>query len=174
MGVSLGLEWRLDWTYVVSWVHGKVGLHVMLVRTPDSASHAGPGLSEGENTLNIVASDLLAGDWVNDGRIDAEEWEGGTARLGGGNTSERGDDVGADLGLPVGLILLAVAISVCISGKLTSITWHSFFPTVSWYHFHTSGAIGSPTVPRTRRVFIWAVMCWSSARLSSLRAVGAT
>jgi hypothetical protein len=114
---------------------------------------------EGENSLNIVASDLLARDRVNDGRLNAEEWEGGTSWLGGGNTGERGDNVRAGLGLPVGLISLVVAISVCISGKLTSITWHSFFPTVSWYHFHTSGAIGSPTVPRTRRLFIWAVMC---------------
>lgn len=124
------------------------------MRTPDSAGHAGPCVLEGEHTLDIIASDLLARDRVNDGRLDAEEWEGGAAGLGGGNTSERGDDVGAGLGLPVGLILLVVAISVCIRGKLTSITWHSFFPTVSWYHFHTSGAIGSPTVPRTRRLFI--------------------
>ena len=69
--------------------------------SPDCASHARPWLLEGQNTLNIVSVNLLAGDGVDDRRLDTEEWEGGTAWLGGCNTSKRSDDVGSGLGLPV-------------------------------------------------------------------------
>lgn len=70
---------------------------------PDGASHAWPGLLEGKDTLDIVAMDLLARDRVDDRRLDAEEGKRGGAGLGGSNTSKRGDDVGAGLGLPVRL-----------------------------------------------------------------------
>lgn len=71
--------------------------------TPDGTGHARPGLLKGKHTLNIVAGDLLAGDRVDDGRVNTEEWQGSTARLGGSDTTQRGDDVGTSLGLPVGL-----------------------------------------------------------------------
>lgn len=60
-------------------------------------------------------------------------------------------------------------------GKIfTSTIWASFFPTTSKYHFQTSAAIGSPTEPSTRRCLIACLQWESPARLSSLKAVGAT
>ena len=99
--VSSYLSWRKFCTHVVSLVHVQVRIHVSLVCSPDCASHARPWLLEGQNTLNIVSVNLLAGDGIDDRRLDTEEWEGGTAWLGGCNTSKRSDDVGSGLGLPV-------------------------------------------------------------------------
>ena len=61
--------------------------------TPHGAGHAGPRLLEGQNTLDIIADNLLSGDGVDNGRLDTEEGQGGTAGLGGGDTAERGDDM---------------------------------------------------------------------------------
>lgn len=90
-------------THVVALVDVEVGVHVPLVRGPDGTGHAGPRVLDGEDTLDIVALELLAGNGVDDRRLDAEEGEGGGAGLGGGDAGERGDDVGTSLGLPVGL-----------------------------------------------------------------------
>ena len=88
---------------VVALVDVEVGFHVALVGAPDGAAHGGPGLLESEDAFDVVAVNFLAGDGVDDGGFDAEEGEGGGARFGGGDTGERGDDVGAGFGLPVGL-----------------------------------------------------------------------
>lgn len=69
--------------------------------TPHGAGHAGPRLLEGQNTLDIVAKNLLSGDGVDNGRLNTKEGQRSTAGLGGGDTAERGDDIGASLGLPV-------------------------------------------------------------------------
>lgn len=61
--------------------------------TPHSTSHAGPGLFEGKNAFNIIAADLLTGDWVNDSGLNAEERQGRTSGLGRGNTTQGSDDV---------------------------------------------------------------------------------
>lgn len=71
------------------------------MRGPDGAGHARPRLLDGQNTLNIVSVELPAGDGVDDNRLDTEEGEGSGSGLGGGNTGERGNDVGTSLGLPV-------------------------------------------------------------------------
>jgi len=57
---------------------------------------------------------------------------------------------------------------------LTSTMCASCLPTTSWYHFHTSAAIGSPTDPRTRSFFICCLTWWSPALFNSRSAVGAT
>lgn len=69
--------------------------------TPHGAGHAGPRLLEGQNTLDIVAKNLLPGDRVDNGRLNTKEGQRSTAGLGGSDTTERGDDIGASLGLPV-------------------------------------------------------------------------
>lgn len=73
--------------------------------TPDGTGHAGPGLLESKYTLNIVAGDLLTRHRVDDNGLNTEEWQGSTAGLGGSDTTQGGDDVGASLGLPVGLYM---------------------------------------------------------------------
>jgi hypothetical protein len=88
-------------SYVVTLVHVQVGVHVTLVGTPHSTGHAGPRLLEGQDTLDIVAKNLLAGDGVDNGRLDTEEGQGSTTGLGRSDTTERGDDVRAGFGLPV-------------------------------------------------------------------------
>lgn len=90
-------------SYVVTLVDIQICLHVALVGTPDGTGHARPGLPKGKHTLDLVAGNLLARDRVDDSRVNTEEWQGSTTRLGGGDTTQRGDDVGASLGLPVGL-----------------------------------------------------------------------
>lgn len=73
--------------------------------TPDGTGHRGPGLLESEYTLDIVAIDLLTRDGVDNGGLNTEEGQRGTAGLGGGNTTQGSDDVGTSLGLPVGLLM---------------------------------------------------------------------
>lgn len=89
--------------YVVALVDVQVSIHVALVCSPDGTGHAGPGLLECQDTLDIVTSDFLARDGINDGGLNAKEGQRGTARLGGGNTTQRCNDVGTSLGLPVSL-----------------------------------------------------------------------
>lgn len=90
-------------TYVVTLVDIQIGVHVALVSTPHGAGHAGPGLLEGQNTLNVIATDLLTRDGVNDGGFNTKERQRGATRLGRSDTTQRGNHVGAGLGLPVGL-----------------------------------------------------------------------
>jgi len=73
------------------------------VGTPDGTGHRGPGLLEGEHTLDIVTSDFLTRDGVNNGGLNTEERQRGTTGLGGGDTTKGSDDVGTSLGLPVGV-----------------------------------------------------------------------
>jgi hypothetical protein len=86
---------------VVSLVDIQVCVHISLVCAPDGASHARPCLLEGQNTLDVVAVELLAGDGVDDCGFDTEEGKGRATGLGRGDTSEGGDDVRAGLCLPV-------------------------------------------------------------------------
>lgn len=90
-------------TYVEALVDVKVGLHVALVVTVDGSVHARPCLLEGQDTLNVVSVELLARHGVNDGGLNTEEWKRSASGLGRGDTCKRGDNVGAGLGLPVGL-----------------------------------------------------------------------
>ena len=90
-------------THVVTLVNVEVGIHITLVRPPDGTGHARPGLLECQNTLDVVAGNLLAGDGVNNSGLNTEEGQRSTAGLGGGDTTQRGDDVGTSLSLPVGL-----------------------------------------------------------------------
>lgn len=68
---------------------------------PHGTGHARPGLLEGENAFNIVATDLLTRNRVNDRGFNTEEGQGGASRLGRGNTTHGGDDMGTRLRLPV-------------------------------------------------------------------------
>jgi hypothetical protein len=81
------------------------------VCTPDCASHARPWLLESQNTLNIVSVDLLARDRVDDRRLDTKEWKGSATWLSRCDTSERSDDIGASLGLPVCLLFVSSFLS---------------------------------------------------------------
>lgn len=74
--------------------------------TPNCAGHTGPWLLEGENTLDVVTGDLLSGDRVNNSRLNSKEGQRRATRLGRSNTTQRSDDVGTSLGLPVGLCIL--------------------------------------------------------------------
>lgn len=94
-------------THVVALVHIQVCLHISLVCSPNCPRHTGPWLLEGKHALDIVSVDLFARDWIYDGGFDAEEGEGGRSRLGGRYTTERCDDVGAGLRLPVCLYISA-------------------------------------------------------------------
>jgi hypothetical protein len=94
-------------THVVALVYAKVCLHVPLVCSPDCPGHTWPRLLERKHTLYIVSVDLLSRDRVNDCRLDTEEGERGRSGLGRSYTTERCDDVGTGLGLPVRLYVLA-------------------------------------------------------------------
>src|SRR4051812_9000560 len=102
---------RLYQTYVVSWVYGQVCLHITLVCAPDCSSHAGPWFPEGKNALNIVSFNLLPRNGIDYSRVNAKEWKRCTARLSGGDTSKRRDDMGTSLSLPISLHSLVIAIS---------------------------------------------------------------
>jgi hypothetical protein len=99
----VGLSGRGKGTHVVSGVDVQVRVHVPLVSAPDGAGHAGPRLLERQHALDIVAVDLLAGNRVDDRWLDAEEGEGGAARLSWGDAGQGSDDMGAGLRLPVRL-----------------------------------------------------------------------
>jgi hypothetical protein len=86
---------------VVSLVDVQVCVHVSLVCTPDGTSHAGPCLLEGQNTLDVVAVKLFAGDGVDDCGFDTEEGKGSATGFGRGDTGEGSNDVRAGLCLPV-------------------------------------------------------------------------
>lgn len=90
--------------YVISLIHIQVGIHITLVSTPNGAGHAGPGLLKGKDTLNVVASNFLARDGINNRGLNAEEGKGSAAGLSGGDTTKRGDHMRTSLGLPVGLV----------------------------------------------------------------------
>lgn len=60
-------------THVVAGVDVEVGVHVALVGAVNGAGHAGPCLLKGQDTLDIVAMNLLAGDGVDDGGLNTEE-----------------------------------------------------------------------------------------------------
>ena len=67
-------EWN---THVVAGVDVKVCVHVALVGAVDGAGHAGPCLLKGQDALDIVAVNLLAGDGVDDGGLNTEEGQRG-------------------------------------------------------------------------------------------------
>lgn len=72
--------------YVVTGVHIKVSVHISLVGTIYSSRHAWPCLLESEYAINVVAMNLFTGDRVDDGGLNAEKWERGTAGFCRSNT----------------------------------------------------------------------------------------
>lgn len=60
-------------THVVTLVHVQICVHISLMCAPDCARQTWPWLLEGQHTLNIVSVDLLAGDRIDDRRLDTEE-----------------------------------------------------------------------------------------------------
>lgn len=76
---------------VVALVNVQVSVHVSLVRTPDRACHRWPRLFEGENAFDVIPMEFLAGDWVDDGGLDAEEGQRCGARLSGSYAAQRRD-----------------------------------------------------------------------------------
>lgn len=91
-------------SYVVALVHIQVGIQVTLVGAPHRAGHTGPRLLESQNTLDIVATNLLARDRVDDGGLNTEEGQGGATGLGRSHTTQGSDDVGSSFSLPVSLL----------------------------------------------------------------------
>jgi hypothetical protein len=75
---------------VVTLIDVEVSLLIPVVGSPDSTSHARPGLLEGQNTLDIVTVNLFARNRVDEGRLDTEERQRATARLGGSDSSQGG------------------------------------------------------------------------------------
>lgn len=94
-------EKKKQTTYVITGIDIQVGVHVLLMSTIDGTSHARPRLLKRQDTLNIVAVNLLARYGVDNSRLDAKEGKRCTAGLGGGNAGQGGDDVGARFCLPV-------------------------------------------------------------------------
>ena len=143
---------------------------------PNRPSHAWPRLLESKYTLDIVPMNFFSGDRIDDSGLDAKEGERGRPGLRRCYTAKGRDDMGAGFCLPVCLYVLASVSTFSLRSyvSLTSTTCASSFPTISKYHFQTSAAIGSPTDPRILKLFISCLTCWSPARLSSRRAVGAT
>jgi len=103
VGQSRLLRKPSEGTYVYALIHIQVGVHIALVCAPDSASHAGPWLLDGQNSLDIVSVNLLSGDRVDDSRLDTEERQRCATGLGRSNASQGRDDVGPCLCLPVRL-----------------------------------------------------------------------
>ena len=90
-------------TYVETLINVQVGVHVSLVRGPNSPRHTRPGLLETQDTLDVIAVQLLSGNRINNNRIDSEEWQGGTTRLSRRHSRQGGNDVRSGLGLPISL-----------------------------------------------------------------------
>lgn len=42
---------------------------------PNGSSHARPWLFDRQNALDIITMNLLTRDWVDNGRLDAKEWQ---------------------------------------------------------------------------------------------------
>ena len=59
--------------YVVALVDVEISVHVPLVGAPNCAGHAGPWLLEGKNTLDVVTSDFLSRDRVDNSRLNSKE-----------------------------------------------------------------------------------------------------
>jgi hypothetical protein len=60
-------------THIVSLVDIQIRVHVPFVCSPDRSSHAWPRLLERKHALDVVSVYLLARDWIDDGRLNAEE-----------------------------------------------------------------------------------------------------
>lgn len=60
-------------TNIVAFVNIQVGVHVPLVGSPHSPSHARPWLLECQYTFNIISMDLFSRNRIDDGRFDAKE-----------------------------------------------------------------------------------------------------
>jgi hypothetical protein len=81
------------------------------VRVEDCSGNRRPGLADSEDTLNIVALNLLTRHGVNDDKVNAKEGEGGGTRLHGDDTGKRSNNVRAGLSLPVGIRDMAVVVT---------------------------------------------------------------
>ena len=90
-------------THVIAFVHIKIGVHVALVGTPDSACHAWPGLLDSQNPLYVVAMDFFTRHWVDDRGLNAKERQRCTSGFRRSDSTEWCNDMGASLGLPIGL-----------------------------------------------------------------------
>ena len=60
-------------TYVIALVYVEIGVHIALMSTPDSSSHARPGLLNSQNTFYVIAMYFYPGHRVNNGRLDTKE-----------------------------------------------------------------------------------------------------
>ncbi len=64
-------------THVNSLVDIQICVHIPLVCSPDCTRHARPWLFKGQDALDIIAMNLVTRYWIDDGRFDAKEGEGG-------------------------------------------------------------------------------------------------
>lgn len=55
MPVRQQLHCSFGATHIIAFVHVEVGIHVALMCSPNSASHAGPRFFDCQNTLHIIA-----------------------------------------------------------------------------------------------------------------------
>ena len=62
-------------TYIITLVHIQIGVHIALMGSINCTRHAWPSLLEGEHALDIVAMNFFSGHRIDDGGLDAEEWE---------------------------------------------------------------------------------------------------
>jgi len=138
--------------YVVSWVGFQVDIHETIMRSPDCTCDTWPRIFDTEDTFDVITMQFFACRRIHDGRLNAEEGKGSAARFRGRSVCERRDDVRSSFCLPVGLTHKNTVLFEVVGRGGTSTTAHRSFPTIFLYHFQTSGAIGSPTDPRTRKL----------------------
>ncbi|KAH3663721.1 hypothetical protein OGAPHI_005122 [Ogataea philodendri] len=96
---------------VETWVWLQVSIDVTVVVFVHGSSHGWPTGSDSQHTFNIVSFKHLSSDRVNDDSINSEEWQSGCTWLGRNSTSQRSNQVGARLGLPVSVRNVTQALS---------------------------------------------------------------
>lgn len=105
---------------------------------------------------------------IDNGGLDAKEGHGCGTRLGLDCTREGRDDNAAGLGLPIRVkenqYNVKIDMPLATHQKVSTIA-HSNLPTCSLYQFQASGLMGSPTLPRTRRVERSCPVTWCSPSL---------
>jgi hypothetical protein len=167
----------------------------------DRTSNGRPGVIESKDSLHVVSNQFLPAflkfslccnqEWctkptdlsrhcIEDSGFDAEERNGRWTWFRFNRTRERCDDDGSRLRLPNSIsqrhkksTYVKLIIKKKTNQKVSTIA-HCFLTTCSLYQFHASGLIGSPTLPRTRKLLkSWPWTCCSPSRRNKRMAVGA-
>src|SRR5690606_9270981 len=120
-----GAEATEQRTYVVSLVDVEIGLHVPLVGAVYGTGHAGPWLLDREDTLDVIAVDLLSRHGVDNGGLNTEARQRSTSGLRRGDARHRSNYVRARFRLPVCLAPRTLA-TMQITGRPPSQTRQTY------------------------------------------------